>query len=233
MSTLTTQQTCSHGTQAAIDRLAQEIVSSGYEMLGDEVYNEPQWAALGDVASAVGASLTKPRFEHGPVRGGKVECPLAGDWWDVLTAEGLTWCDGCQQELPAPAAVQTAPAAVAAVPVEESMEPIEVTLLWHERGSYRCREEIDVEEFVRMLRGECPYGGIPADPKGIFTDLAESGTVGDYAARIREAMADEGRQGALSRLLEYYFTDNLPDSSSSYVKTLDGSNAVDAVRLTD
>lgn len=111
--------------------------------------------------------------------------------------------------------------------------PIEVTVEWHERGSYRAREELDVEDFVRMLRGESPYGGIPLDPADIFTDLAESGTVAQYDARIREAMADQGRQGALAALLESYFTDNLPDSSSSYVKCYDGSNAVDAIRFAD
>lgn len=105
--------------------------------------------------------------------------------------------------------------------------------MWHERGSYRSREEIDVEDFMRMLRGESPYGGTPDDPREIFTDLAATGTVTDYTARIREAMVDEARQGGLSKLLEYYFTDNLPDSSSGYVKCIDGSNEVDAVRLTD
>lgn len=222
-------------TQAAIDHLAKQIVNNGYEMLGDQIYSEPQWIALTDVASAVGATLCKPRFEHGPVVDGKVECPLAGDFWDVITERGATWCDGCTQELPSPAPEPTVVAAATAAPAPaaDPEAPIEVTVMWHERGSYRCREEIDVEDFARMLRGESPYGGIPNDPKGIFTDLAESGTVNDYTARIREAMVDEGRQGALSLLLEYYFTDNLPDSSSAYVKCVDGSNAVDAVRLTD
>jgi len=222
-------------TQAAIDHLAGQIVSNGYEMLGNEVYNEPQWLSLVDVAAAVGATIAKPRFEHGPVTDGKVECPLAGDYWDVLTENGVTWCDGCTQELPSPvtAAINEAAAPTDPTPAADPAAPIEVTVMWHERGSYRSREEINVEDFMHMLRGESPYGGIPADPRQIFTDLAATGTTADYAARIREAMVDETRQGGLSKLLEYYFTDNLPDSSSTYVATMDSSNEVDAIRLTD
>jgi hypothetical protein len=211
--------------QAAIDLLAREIVDNGYEMLGNQVYNEPQWASLQAVADSVGATLSRPAIEHVAHESGQVACPLAGDYWDVITAEGKTWCDGCLQYLPTPSF--PAPAA------EESTGPIEVSVYWHERGTYRAREEVDVEDFRASLRGESPYGGIPSDPKGIFADLAESGTVAQYEARIREAMADEVRQGALARLLESYFTDNLPDSSSTYVKTLDGSNEVDAIRFTD
>jgi len=235
MSTATTEQNCTPRTQQAIDDLAKEIVSNGYEMLGDEVYSEPLWLSLVDVATAVGATVAKPRFEHGPVKDGKVECPLAGDFWDVLTEDGVTWCDGCTQELPAPAAAPAPaqevqePAAVPAAPGE----PIEVEVIWHERGSYSSREEVDVEDFMHMLRGESPYAGVPNDPKGIFTDLAGAGTLADYEARIREAMVDESRQGGLALLLESYFTDNLPDSSSSFTKTFDSSNAVDAIRLTD
>ncbi|HEX9228256.1 MAG TPA: hypothetical protein VF885_16755 [Arthrobacter sp.] len=225
----TPEQLRARRTQAAIDLLAREIVDNGYEMLGDQIYHEPQWSALQDVANSVGAFLTKPKYEHGAPKGGQVECPLAGDWWAVITTEGQAWCDGCQQDLPAQA-TEPAPATPTLAP---AAGPIEVSVYWHERGTYRAREEVDVEDFRASLRGESPYGGIPADPKGIFTDLAESGTVSQYEARIREAMADEGRQGALAALLESYFTDNLPDSSSSYVKTLDGSNEVDAIRFTD
>jgi hypothetical protein len=217
--------------QTAVDLLAAEIVDNGSEMLGDQVYAEPQWAGLQGVADAVGVTLTKPAREHNAPENGQVECPIAGDWWDVVTAEGKTWCDGCQQDLPSPAPVNARAADGPAA--DESLAPIEVSVYWHERGSYRAREEVDVEDFRASLRGESPYGGIPSDPKGIFADLAESGTVAQYEARIREAMADEGRQGALARLLESYFTDNLPDSSSTYVKTLDGSNEVDAIRFTD
>lgn len=94
--------------QTAIDLLAREIVHNGYEMLGDQVYNEPQWAALQAVADSIGAFLAKPRYEHGAPADGQVECPLAGDWWDVITAEGKTWCDGCQQDLPNPASAAAA-----------------------------------------------------------------------------------------------------------------------------
>lgn len=45
--------------QKAVDLLGGEIADNGIEMLGSEVYNEPQWNALNEVAAAIG--MNPPR----------------------------------------------------------------------------------------------------------------------------------------------------------------------------
>lgn len=48
--------------QAAVDVLAEEIKNNGEEMLGESVFDEPEWHALREVASALGASMPPAQY---------------------------------------------------------------------------------------------------------------------------------------------------------------------------
>lgn len=49
--------------QLALDTLAEEIVENGQEMLGDSVFDESQWHALAQVATALNLNLTTEGFQ--------------------------------------------------------------------------------------------------------------------------------------------------------------------------